>query len=103
MHLHLLEPLIENAYAAAVPTHPNLAPNIFGRHFVIGARDFHVTIAMHGAARFLVAGKNHRRQRLQMRAFFSEADEDLLARGAVNASISHVLFPLRQMQVLRTE
>src|ERR1700747_2258759 len=103
VNLNLFHPLVKNAHAAAVPPDPHLATDIFGRYFVKGASHFDITVAMHVAARFLVAGKKRIGKLLQMRAFVFEKCCYLFTRGAVDALVSNLAFPAGKIQILFTQ
>ena len=60
----LLQPLVEDAHHASIPTRPDRAPDVFRRRFVVGLGHFHIAVAMHAAARFLVAREEPGGQRL---------------------------------------
>ena len=100
MDLHLFHPLIEDAHAATVPAHPDLATDQFRGNFIKGAGHFDVTVAMNVAPGFLEAGKKRVGQRLQMGAFLFKTGGDLLARGPMDPFVSHLGFPLLEKEVL---
>lgn len=83
---------------------PHLAPDVFGRCGIIGFLELHVTVAMHTAQRFHEHRKQTRWQRLQGGSFhlFKEFT-DLSARGAMDARVGDVLFPVGKMTVLRRQ
>src|ERR1700751_2448038 len=93
VHGHLFHALVEDPYAAAVPAHPDLAPNKFLWRFVKGFFYFDVTIPMHTAPGFLEARKKGLGQRLQMRSFLFKTGSDLFAGRAMDPLVSDAAFP----------
>ena len=65
VELDLLHSGIEEPHAAAVPTHPNLVADVFGRRFVIGFLHLHKTVPVYAAPGFLVAREEGVGQRLE--------------------------------------
>src|ERR1700756_2342848 len=100
MDLDLFHLLVEDAYTPAVPSHPDLVADKFGRNFVISARHFDVTVAMDVAPGFLEARKERVGQRLQVGAFLFKTGSDLLARRTVDPLVSDISFPTLQKGVL---
>src|SRR6516164_10574644 len=100
--LDLFHPLIENAHAAAIPSHPHLVANVFGWDFVKGAGHFDVTVAVNVTFGFLVAGKKRVRKPLELSTFLFEKGNDLFARCSVNALVGNMTFPLSEKAVLFT-
>jgi hypothetical protein len=84
--------------------HPDFASDVFGWRGVIRFLELHIAVAMHRAPRFFKHREQARRQRLQRGSFHClEQLAHLPARSAVNARIGHVLFPIRQVSVLRAQ
>ena len=98
--LHLLHAVVENAYAAALPSHPHLPADILRGRFVKGSLNLHEAVPAHVAPGLLVARKKRAWQRLQMGAFLLEACGHLFAGRAVNAFVGDVLFPVSEKKVL---
>ncbi len=93
MDLDLFHPLIKNAHAAAIPAHPHLVADVFGRDFVKGAGHFDVTVAVNVTLGFLITGKERVWKPLEMRTFFFEKGYDLSARCSVDALVGNMAFP----------
>ena len=99
--LHLLHALIENAHAAAVPSHPHLPADILRRRFVKGSPHLHKAVPAYVAPGLLVAGKERGWQRLQMGGVPLQSVRLPVCRScAVNARVGNVLFPLTEKEVL---
>ncbi len=95
---------VEDAHHASVAAHPDFAADVFGGHFVAGALEADVSVALHFARGFLEAGEDRRGQGAQGWFFdFGEMGADLLARGAVDAPVGDVFFPMAQVGVERGE
>ena len=101
--MDLFHPLIENAHATAIPTHPYLVANIFGGDFVKGAGHLDITVPMNVTLGFLITRKERARKPLEVRTFFFEKGYDLFARRTVDTLIGDMTFPLRQEAVLFTQ
>ena len=93
MHGHLFPALVKDPHTAAIPAHPDLAPDKFRWGFVKGFLYFDVTVPMHTPSCFLEAGKKRLRQRLQMRAFFFKTGSDLFAGRTMDPLVSDAAFP----------
>src|SRR5438552_4201967 len=103
MHLDLFHAQIEDAHAAAVPPHPDLAANVFGSHLIVGFGHLDIAITVDAALCLLVTRKERRRQRFEMSALFFKASFHLTTRGAVDAFTGNVVFPMSQKEVLFCE
>jgi hypothetical protein len=90
----LLEPLVKDPHAAAIPADPHVVADELGGHFVKRAFDFHVAVAMDVTLGFLVAGKQRGRQGLQVRAFLFKTGGHLLTGRAMDALVGHAAFPM---------
>src|SRR5258707_1527534 len=93
MDLDLFHLLVEDPYTAAVPPHPDLVADQFGRNFVIRACHFDVTVAMDVAPGFLVARKERVGQWLQVGTLLFKTGCDLFARRAMDALVGYLAFP----------
>ena len=91
----LLPAMIEQMHQSSIPTHPDLAAQIFGRRRVVGLGHFDVPVTIHFAPRFLEAWEAIQTQRLERWAFdFVEQPLDLLLGRAVNSPVGHGPFPI---------
>src|ERR1700756_330953 len=99
MDLDLFHLLVENSYTATVPSDPDLVTDKFGWNFVISARHFDVTVTMDVAPGFLEAGKERVGQWLQGGTFLFKTGCDLFARGAMDALVGNLAFPMRKKEV----
>ena len=102
MDLDLFHALIKNAHAAAIPAHPDLVADVFGRHFIKGASYFDITVAVNVAFGFLITGKERVRKPLEVSTFFFEKGDDLFTRRSVDALVSDLAFPVREKAVFFT-
>ena len=96
----LLVPVIRDPDNPGVPLDPDFAPQILGRHRVIGAPDLHMTIPVHLSPPFLVQGKRFKRKRQQ--GWTLDPREDLAHMGpggSMDPGVGNRAFPLRQMPV----
>ena len=90
----LLEAVIEDAHQPGVPPHPDLVPEILGRHRVIGLGHFHVPVAVHLPLGFVEEREALLRQRQQRRPLgFDEHLAHLPLGGAVNPRVGHRRVP----------
>ena len=96
----LLEPHVEDAHFTAVPPRPDGLTDVLGWDEVQGAFDLDVAVPVDGSLGLGEHREEVRRKREQRRLFGGEAGGDLLAGGAVDASIGDRAFPLVEVLVL---
>ena len=100
MHGDLLHPGVEEAHDASVAAHPEFSRDVLGRHFVVGAFEFDVAVAVDFAFGFNKGGEEPGWQRLQGGLFaLLKVTVNLPLGGAVDAPVGFGLFPVTQVSV----
>jgi hypothetical protein len=103
MDLDLFHPLVENSYAATIPSDPDLVANELDGYFVEGAAHFDVTVAVDVAPGFLVGGKKRVWKWLKVRPFLLKTSHDLFARRAMDTLVGDTAFPVTKKEVFFTQ
>src|SRR5271166_5953304 len=65
VHGNLLPAAVEDPHQPRVPTHPDLAAEVLGRHRVVGPRYLDVAVTVHAAPALVEERQSAKRQRSQ--------------------------------------
>jgi len=88
--------LHEDLHLSAVITNPDLLPEILGGHVIKGLGNLHVSVALHREPALLETGKQASWQWQKEGLLGFEMLTHLPLGRAVNASVSHVGFPMKK-------
>ena len=100
MNRDLPESIVLNSHHPRIPARQEFVAKICRRHGIIGLGHFGVTIPVNTAPALIEKRESFQRQRLKRSSLDRIEFSDLLARGALDAGVCDLGFPVREKSVL---